>query len=98
MDGSNIECVDVSFDGSIANPSGLCINPSGHLPTEVTPRTSMLDQKVHTNGVAHVPKADSMSSAAMICSVVRWVNTSLCLPSLESNCNILSLPPLIWRE
>jgi len=57
MDGSNIEFVVVSFDGSVAYPSGQSIYPSGHLPTEVTPHTSMLDHKVHTNGVAHVPKA-----------------------------------------
>ena len=49
MDGSNkVECVVVSFAASVANPYGPRINPSGHLLSEVTPRTSMLDHKVHT--------------------------------------------------
>ena len=49
---------EVSSIISAATPSGGCVNPdSGNCVIGVTSHASMFVSKVHSNGVAHVPKA-----------------------------------------
>ena len=51
-------CAEVSSFISAATPSGGCVNPdSGNCVIGVTSHATMFDSKVHSNGVAHVPKA-----------------------------------------
>ena len=60
LDTTDKPCAEVSSFISAATPSGGCVNPdSGNCVIGVTSHATMFDSKVHSNGVAHVPKAIS---------------------------------------
>ena len=99
MDGSNkVECVVVSFAASVANPYGPRINPSGHLLSEVTPRTSMLDHKVHKKyngsqgGVGNIFYDGDILYCMVVCihnfALFLFTNTFVCC-----TCSTLFLQP-----